>query len=295
MKKLVGVLQEELERSQANAQQNAPGRNRTQSERERELENKLEERERELDELRRRSSRAATSGYTPSEDDERDALLREADARNAELEDQLENARGLLEESTEEMERLREVAEQGRHGDGAGDVSTASARNMRRERENLHRQLEEAEEENRHLHEQLQGHIELLNQREDEKEELADEVDALRLRLEDMEHRREAEMAERSESRAQFISEREEREAVEEDLNAFRDKLAAVMIELQTKEDEIEVKNREIDELVTEHQRIVEVVEDEWRGEVEEHKTRAEEIKDVSVTLCRRPKLTDSP
>jgi hypothetical protein len=49
-----------------------------------------------------------------------------------------------------------------------------------------------------------------------------------------------------------------------------RDKLAAATIELQQKADEIETKVREIDELVSEHDRIVEVVEQEWRGEVEE-------------------------
>jgi hypothetical protein len=54
---------------------------------------------------------------------------------------------------------------------------------------------------------------------------------------------------------------------VEDDLNSLRDKLAAATIELQQKEDEIGMKVREID---SEHHRIVEVVEQEWRGEVEE-------------------------
>jgi len=64
----------------------------------------------------------------------------------------------------------------------------------------------------------------LLIQREDETEALADHAGRLQLEIEDIQRRREAESIERSESRAQIL---EEREAVEDDLNAIRDKLAA--------------------------------------------------------------------
>jgi hypothetical protein len=57
------------------------------------------------------------------------------------------------------------------------------------------------------------------------------------------------------------------------------------MIELQQREDEGELKSREIEDLVAEHQRIVEVVEDEWRGEVEEARVQVEELKDASLSL----------
>jgi len=103
LKKLVLSLQHELERLQRS------GSNRN---RERELEEKLEERERELRELRRRKS-----GF----DDDDAAALREAEARNADLEDELENARGLLEENMDEIERLRELVE--RRGDLSANES----------------------------------------------------------------------------------------------------------------------------------------------------------------------------
>ena len=64
-------------------------------------------------------------------------------------------------------------------------------------------------------------------------------------------------------------------------MNALRDKLAAAAIEMSQKEDELEMKNREIQELVAEHERIVELVEAEWRGEVEEAQGRVEELQDV--------------
>jgi len=139
----------------------------------------------------------------------------------------------------------------------------------------------------------------LLIQREDETEALADHPDRLQLEIEDIQRRREAESIERSESRAQILEEREEREAVEDDLNAIWDKLAASTIELQQKEDELDLKNREIDDLIKEHDRVVEVVEQEWRGEVEEAGRQIEELRDVralatpllfcvSFSLCYR-------
>lgn len=77
--------------------------------------------------------------------------------------------------------------------------------------------------------------------------------------------------------------EREEREGLEDEMNAVRDRLAALMIELQQKEDELDEKHKEVEQLVDEHRRIVNVVEDEWRGEVEEAKVQVEELRDVSA------------
>jgi hypothetical protein len=93
---------------------------------------------------------------------------------------------------------------------------------------------------------------------------------------------------ERSESRLQILEEREEKEADFENLNSMRDKYAALVIELQQREDELEMKGKEIEELVIEHQRIVEVVEDEWKGEVEEARTQVEELRDVSSFRLHR-------
>lgn len=249
LKKLVLELQRELDHLQRGSG-GAQGRAR-------ELEEKLEERERELRELRRRRAVGPDDG-----------ALRELEARNVELEEELENVRGLLEENTEELERLRELAE------SRGDHSSLGSERYRR-------QAEELEAENEDLRARIDELEEAVTQRADERDDLADEVETLKLELEDLQRRREAETIERSQSRAQIIEEREEREAVEDGLNAVRDKLAAAQIELQQKEDEIDMKNREIEELIAEHQRIVESVEDEWRGEVDEAKGQMEELRDV--------------
>ncbi|PPQ92088.1 hypothetical protein CVT25_008269 [Psilocybe cyanescens] len=260
LKKLVLSLEHELERLQRN------GGGSSNRNRERELEERLEERERELQELRRKKL-----GHGDA------AALREAEARTAELEEELENTRGLLEENMDEIDRLRDLVERGQHGDDSSHESIGGE--SRQER--MKRRIEELEVENEDLRAQLDEHVEALVQRQEEKEDLADEADALRLELEDVQRRREAESIERSESRAQVLEEREEREAVEDDLNALRDKLAALIIELQQKDDEIDLKNKEIANLFNEHQRIVEVVEEEWRGEVEEARGQVEELRDV--------------
>ena len=259
LKKLVLSLEHELER----LQRSDGNRNR-----ERELEDKLEEREHELNQLRRRKSGNSSMD---------NAALRDAEARNEELEEELHNARVLLEENMDEIDRLKDIVQ---HESSLSSSSAAGASETRLER--LKRRADNLQVENENLQSKLQDHIDALAQREDENSDLADLVSSLRLDLEEVQLRREAESVERSESRAQILEEREEREAVEDDLNALRDRLAAVMIELQQKEDEVEVKAKEIEDLVAEHQRIVEVVEDEWRGEVEEARGQVEELKDAS-------------
>ncbi|KAG6375738.1 hypothetical protein JVT61DRAFT_2584 [Boletus reticuloceps] len=256
LKRLVLELERELERSQ---KERGAASSR---DRERDLEAKLQEREREIRELRR--------GRMSTADED---ALRRAELRNEELEEELDNVRGLLEDNVEEIERLREIVE--RRGDDADD----GRGDNRRER--WQRKVEELVSENDLLRGRIEEQNELLLRKEDEKEEFADEIAQLGLEIEDLQRRREAESFERSESRAQILEAREEREAVEEDLNSVRDKLAATMIELSQKEDENEMKNKEIEDLIAEHDRIVAVVEQEWRGEVEEARGQVEELRDA--------------
>lgn len=246
VRKLVLELENELQRIQRG--------DAVRSTRERELDALLEKREHETRELRRRLT---------SEAGQDDAALREAEERNAELEDELENVRHLLEENMEELERIME-----QRGENTGGSSGR-------------RQIGALQEEIRDLKAALEEHADALAQREDEKEELLDQNEALRLQIEDMEHRREAETIERSQSRAMILEERESREAIEDDLNVLRDKLAAANIELQQKDDELNFKNQEFGELVSEHRSILDDVEGEWKGEVDEAKTQIEELRDV--------------
>lgn len=251
VRKLVLELENELQRIQRG--------DAARSSRERELEVLLEKREHEIRELRRRLT-------SESSQDDAQTALREAEERNAELEDELENVRHLLEENMDELERLKDIVEQREE-----DTGGSSGR----------RHTNALQEEIRDLKAALDEHADALAQREDEKEDFVDQIDALRLQIEDLEHRREAESIERSQSRAMILEEREEREAIEDDLNVLRDKLAAANIELQQKDDEINFKSQEITELVSEHRSILDDVEGEWKGEVDEAKIQIEELRDV--------------
>ncbi|EGN96476.1 hypothetical protein SERLA73DRAFT_170829 [Serpula lacrymans var. lacrymans S7.3] len=162
LKKLVLELERELERSQRGA-----GGSR---ERERELEEKLQERERELRELRR--------GHISEADD---VALRDSEARNVELEEELENVRGLLEDNMEEIDRLREIVER------RGDDSMAEGGESRRDR--LKRRMEELEAENEDLRARIEEQNELVESRaqileeREEREVVEDNLNALRDKL----------------------------------------------------------------------------------------------------------------
>ncbi|KAA1475865.1 hypothetical protein DENSPDRAFT_842743 [Dentipellis sp. KUC8613] len=250
LRKLVLELEKELERSQKGGSSSRS--------RERELEALLEEREREIRELRRRRAVGPEDG-----------ALRDAEERNMELEEELENVRGLLQDNMDELDRLRDIVEN--RGDEGGSGSD----------ERLRRRIDDLEAENEELRSALDEHAEIITIRDDEKEDLQDQNEALRLEIEDLQRRREMESIERSQSRAQILEEREEREAVEDDLNALKDKLAAATIELQQKEDDLGFKEQEIADLVSEHRRILDDVEMEWKGEVDEGKAQIEELRDA--------------
>jgi chromosome segregation ATPase len=261
-KKLLLELEKEL-----NSAQHGVGGSQA---RERELEEALADREREIRELRRRRAVGPEDG-----------ALREAEARNAELEsrqatleEQLENMKAVMEDNLDEIDHLKDELVR------KGNMSTTSD-NSETRRARLERKLAEVEDENEAFRVRHEEDTVNIERREEEKEALEDEVERLKLEMEDLERRREAETLERSESRAQVYEEREEREVVEDNLNAVRDQLAATTIELQQREDELEIRCREIDEMGVEHRRQIEAVDNDWRGEVEEHKARADELRDV--------------
>ena len=263
-KKLLLELEKELQTAQKDA-----GGSRG---REHELEEALADRERELRELRRRRAVGPEDG-----------VLKEAEARNAELEErqaaleeQLENMKSVMEDNMDEIDRLKDELVQ------KGNASMTSEGGESR-RARLERKLAEVEDENEELRVRHGEAVRIVERREEEKEALEDELERLKLEVEDLERRREAETLERSESRAQVHEEREEREAIEDDLNSVRDQLAATTIELQQREDELEIRCREIDEMIVEHRRQLEAVDEGWRGEVEETKAHADDLRDVRI------------
>ena len=275
-KKLILELEQELERLQK-------GDPRT-----RDLEERLAERERELKELRRRKGYGVESegkirqlemaveerslelrGFRGAAQEIRELELELDDTREAlrlkdkelmQKDDELENVRRLLQDNNDEFERIRTQAE--------GAPSTSLRIEARQGASGLEREVADLEAEK--------------EQWEDDRDVLLDEIGILRGQIEDLQRRREAESIERSTSRAMLLDQEEERAAVEEDLNTMRDKYAAAQIELQQREDDLEMKEREINDLVDEHRRIIQQVEEDYRAEFTDLN---QELADVKAQL----------
>ena len=134
----------------------------------------------------------------------------------------------MLQEQVDKIQRL-ELS-----GRGAEDLANnARIRDMEADIEELNEQLDERNE--------------IIVMREDECEDAMNKIEELKRYVDALERRREEDVViERSESRAQILEEREEREAIEHDLNAVRDRLSAKDIELSQKDDEISQLQSEI-------------------------------------------------
>lgn len=199
-----------------------------------------------------------------------------ASVRRDVLEGKLTNVKELLMDNSEELDRLKNELQRREDSSFAGEEGEVK-------KDRLRRRLEELHAENEDLKAALEEHADLVALRDEEKEDLMDQLEAVRLEMEDLQRRREAESIERSESRAQILDDREEREAIQDGLNELRDKLAAATIEIQQKDDELEFKQQEVADLLTEHNTILEEIDETWRIEVNEGKTQVEELRDVCI------------
>jgi len=171
--------------------------------------------------------------------------------------EELDHIRQLLQDNNDEFERIRSHAE--------GTSSTSLRIEARQDASVLQRKVADLEVEK--------------EQWEDDRDVLLDEIGILRGQVEDLERRREAESIERSNSRAMLLDQEEEKAAVEEDLNTMRDKYAAAQIELQQRDDDLEMKEREINDLVDEHRRILQQVDEDYRAEVSDLNQELNEVR----------------
>jgi chromosome segregation ATPase len=250
-KKLTLRLEKELESLGASA------------DREKELEQLLADRERELREMRKNRN-----GHM--DPDESLQALQQAEERVMDLEDhaealetELDTARRQLEENIHEIDKLHEALQERPDGPRMTDLS----------------------DRNDELRERLADTEEVLARREEEREELLDENEGLRLQLEDMQRRREAEAAERSASRAALYESQEEHEVMESEINGLRDRLARAALDLEMREEELDQKQREVEDVVEQFREQVEANDDEWRGELEEQRAQTEELRTVGIFL----------
>ncbi|KAB5588769.1 Microtubule organizer protein 1 [Ceratobasidium theobromae] len=197
-----------------------------------ETERLLDERERELRALRRRVGSGGSGEVS------------ELRSRNAQLEDELEEARQALTDTNDALER------------------------------SAHGAIDDLEDENAALRHEAQAQLDALAQLGEERDDAREELDTLRLAHEQLIRRHEASLQERSASRLQFEDERTEREALEEDVNALRDKLTATNIEMESRENEFRVLEAELRADMDERDA-------EWRQEMAELGSRVEELQDA--------------
>jgi chromosome segregation ATPase len=64
-------------------------------------------------------------------------------------------------------------------------------------------------------------------------------------------------------------------------INQLQDKLAGTQLDLDSRDQEIDELNKELDIKIRNHEKELEMVADEWRDEVAEARAQVEELKDV--------------
>jgi chromosome segregation ATPase len=68
---------------------------------------------------------------------------------------------------------------------------------------------------------------------------------------------------------------------IKQQINQLQDKLAGTQLDLDSRDQEIDELNRELDTKIRDHEKELEMVADEWRDEVAEAKAQVEELRDV--------------
>jgi hypothetical protein len=162
-----------------------------------ELYAELETKDREIDELSRRLALENDTSDAPS------GLLDE----NAKLRDSLTLLHGQLQDTNAELEHLRSQLEL-----RSSRASSVAANRV----QDLEAQMEQLTAKNSELGREYRSVCEDLNAQADELERERDERTKLALEVERLEWEQQRASHERSESRAEALGEREEREAIEE-------------------------------------------------------------------------------
>ncbi|KAH8918875.1 hypothetical protein BT69DRAFT_538771 [Atractiella rhizophila] len=253
-------------------------------------------------------------------DEEVERLLVELDREREEREDlaaELEVARARLDEALERLEeedamsmsvegrrkragsRLSDARWDGRSEAGGSAVSGSERRagrggDERREVARLERRLADLEQENASLRSQTIAQVTMLTSRNTEKEKLYDEIEVLKEeygRLQtDFERVKRERDRERAGSRARSMIDdggdgERSREEMEDDINAYRDKVAAMELRLEQKEKEIDDLMHDLDMRDQEHGDEVKRAEEDWKAEIDEARAAKEEMALVRLPL----------
>lgn len=231
------------------------------AEREKELEALLADRERDLRELRK-------SRRGDIDADEKIAALQAAEDRVADLE-----------ETCDALETELKISQRGQENQLLEIESLQDA--IRDRPDGLAAAMEEIEE-MRHM---LSERDEAIENMKEDFDETVGELEGERLQKEELQRRMEGLMADRSQSRAALYEQQEERETMENEVNGFRDRLARAALELEMKEEQLDQRNRELEDINDQFREEVAAIENDWRGEVAEQRAKSVKLENVRQTL----------
>lgn len=156
--------------------------------------------------------------------------------------------------------------------------------------EELQRAVDSLEDENGQLRSQVNAQVTMLATRNDEKEQLYDELEAIKqdnLALEN-------ELQEYKNNGGGSASDKEAAlQDMEDELNNYRDKLSEAMLDLERKEKEVEELNAELDQKEADQEKDILNAIDEWKAALEEARQDKDQLTDALEDRDRELKTLD--
>ncbi|GAA5916212.1 hypothetical protein JCM8208_000034 [Rhodotorula glutinis] len=258
------------------------------SARERDLEKRLREHEdardqweRKARELHRDNKQLRADGAAASGSGEVKDLREQLDAAL----DEGDDLRRQLTDAHDELDDLRNEAADMRHE--LADHADESGLSLEgRSRGTIRRQVDRLEQDNTSLRSQLAAQLTMLATRNEEADSLRGQVEDLKADLGALEN--ELDLAQRAAKRVGDEQDDGDREALEKDLDAHRDRATSLALELEDVKTQLDAKEHEIEDLLREieerddvHRGDLEQVAEEWREEVEGAREREAQARQV--------------
>lgn len=185
-------------------------------------------------------------------------------------------------EAQAELERLRDALQAEQEKSAQAERDNARLHDRLREAstsraadaDSLERKVDELEKENAKLRAQVNAQVTMLSTRNDEKDQLYDEIEALKQDVLALE-------AELTNTHGRRGSETSNGSAtireLEDELNSYRDKLSAAMLDLEKRDTEVQELNAELDQQDADHVRSLK----EWKTALEEARQDKDALTDA--------------
>ncbi|CAH7686023.1 hypothetical protein PPACK8108_LOCUS20620 [Phakopsora pachyrhizi] len=164
----------------------------------------------------------------------------------------------------------------------ASTVSSNKIKDLRKELEETHKQIDELEGENSSLRSQINSQIKILSSRNSEKEDLQDQVHNLKRKIMELED--ELERGDRELENVQRGAQNQtNNDQLQDELNVYRDKLASALLTLEKREKEIDELNAELQEREIIYADQIDKVDQEIAEELEATRVQREELQELLV------------